>query len=280
MMIAAVVGLSNGMIINCDYDDVAWAVIGTRYSCQSTIIDAGNRTTVHEIAGEHMGGRSYSDVEVFRIWNFQVVNQIPLGLGGFFPNIILVDWFRGNLTTISAFHLEQFPNLIMLNLEHNNLVSLDGDLFRHVGLLEWIAISDNMLQNAGVGLLDDLHDLNTAHFESNPCISFFAGTPERIVELRSQLLIRCPPLATTSTETTTELEECSIGCQSQIDSLENNVSQETRELRSEIEQLRIDNASHEERIDRQDAVIADYEGRIAQLESLINEILSNPCLQC
>lgn len=260
---------------------MAWAVIGTRYSCHAFIIDLGNLTTVYDIEGTHLEGRSDADVEVIRVSNFQVINHIPFGFDHFFPNLILVDWFSGNLTTVSADQLEQFPNMIMLNLEHNSLVSLDGDLFKHSRKLQWIALSDNLLQHAGHGLLDDLDDLETAHFESNPCINFYAGTPERIQELRTQLAIRCPPLDETTTEvTTTEIEECSVGCKMHIEALENVVFEESRDLRNEIEQLQEDNSRHEERISQQDEVIAEYETRIAELEGQIREILLNSCLQC
>lgn len=281
ILVAASFGLSHGVTLRCIYDDVAWALIGTRYSCNAFIIDLGNLTTIYAVEGTHLEGRSHADVEVINISNFQVINHIPFGFDHFFPNLILVDWFRGNLTTVSADRLEQFPNMIMLNLEHNSLVSLDGDLFKNSGKLQWLAISDNLLLHAGHGLLDDLHDLETAHFEGNPCINFFAGTPERIQELRTQLAIRCPPLDETTTEvTTTEIEECSAGCEIQIESLENAVFEESRGLRNEIEQLQEDNARHEERISQQDEVIADYETRIAELERQIREILTSPCLQC
>lgn len=228
-----------------------------------------------------MEGRSDADVEVLQTSNDRQLNRIPLGFGNFFPSLMLVDWFRGNLTTIAADHLEQFPNLIMLNLEHNSLVSLDGDLFRHLNKLQWIAISNNLLLHAGHGLLDDLDDLTTAHFELNPCISFFAGTPERMQELRTELTIRCPPLEETTTEvTTTEIEECAVGCQTQMNSLENVVAEETQSLRNEVVQLREVNVQHEERINQQDEVIANYEERIVELERQIREILSSPCLQC
>lgn len=260
---------------------MGWAVIGTRYSCSANVLDSEDTTIINEIDGPHLEGRSDADVEVIRVSNDRLINRIPSGFGNFFPNLLLVDWFRGNLTTIAADHLEQFPNLIMLNLEHNSLVSLDGDLFKPLKKLQWIAISNNLLQHAGHGLLDDLDDLVTAHFEVNPCINFFAGTPERMQELRTQLTIQCPPLDETTTEvTTTEIEECSVGCQTQINSLENVIAEEAQNLRNEAVQLREVNVQHEERINQQDEVIASYETRIAELERQIREILSSPCMQC
>lgn len=211
-----------------------WDIIGTHYACFMPLITVDNATTLINVIGNHIEGRTNEDVQILDVRNDELLTHIPLGIERFFPNLMAFRWYNGSLTTISAEEL-RFPGLILLFMNQNRLISLDGRLLAQKPMLQWISFGYNLLEHVGHNFLSVLIDLHMVDFSNNPCIDKFVYLPEDIIELNRQLPIHCPPM----------LGECSSGCLSHVENLERIVFTETDDLRGiiawqseEISQLR------------------------------------------
>lgn len=189
------------------------------YACNpATLMDIGNSTTVTEINGTHMAGRSDAHVQVLIVdGGHENLTTIPEGIENSF-DIEGLEWRNGNLSTIDSSTFRPWPNLFYINLGGNKIVSLDGDLFKHTRKLLWIYFDANLLEHVGEGLLTGLTDLMEVEFNTNPCTSGYANNPEDIQELNYQLPIDCPPLAITTDPPTTTIS--TFSCTNNEDSQE------------------------------------------------------------
>ena len=255
------VASSRAIILNCEYVMVSWTLIGDFYTCLSSqVIQSRNETSLTEVRGRHITGRTDENVHGFTLRNSFVLNQIPKNVEAFFPNLIAIEYHGGNLTSVSADDIKPFPNLKLLSLSSQQLVTLDGDLFKHTPKIQAIFFRDNFITNVGHNFLSDLNDLIVADFRHNPCVHFFANSFTQIENLKTMLLRQCPPLktpeppTTISTTSTTTSGECSIRC---------TIDEETDELKAKVDALTEANEKYEE--------------RFVELERRIRELSSNPC---
>lgn len=211
ILLALIVFVSN-VEIQCSYSDTNWgSVMGLLYTCAGFIVTVENPSRVTGVSGSHTGDRDHVNVTAFRVDDHRTLSAIPKGIDNFFPNLVLFQWFNGNLSTIDSSVFEPFPNLLRITLNSNKIVSLDSYLFQHTRKLKQINITDNSLLHIGRDLLNGLSDLSYADFRSNPCISLAANNAQEIEELNQQFPIRCPPpsLSTTNPQlTTTSTQAC------------------------------------------------------------------------
>lgn len=276
-------------------------MIGNVYHCNPQVSSTQDRTLT-EVRGNHLSGRTNSDVEYLLIYN-QNLNYVPDHIQAFFPNLRGVEWFNSNLLEVSASDLRQFPNILIFSAFVNKLITIESDLFEFTPHLQWISFYNNLIQHVGYDLLSNLTDLQTISFETNPCINEYAVGSPAIMELNQRLPLLCPPIeatsatpqtttstststtTTTSTSTTTFLptttsisatttsEEpdgyCAIGCVDRIETSE-----------SQILLLQSQVALQNEVIAQLERANENYESRIVELEMQMREINSGPCSPC
>lgn len=164
---AVLATITSGLKIRCKYFDEL------HYVCFAEVISADNPTKVTEVSGTHLSGKSNADVTRFSIWAHRPLKTIPKGLGNFFPNLELFHWPNGLIASIDSSTFSPFPHLLDIDHSFNELVTLDGDLFKNTRKLQVIYFSGNKLKHIGHGhnLLTELYDLRNASFSSNPCIN-------------------------------------------------------------------------------------------------------------
>lgn len=200
---------SRGVILNCDFYMVDWAIdlkstIGNLYTCTTATDEAsGNYTALVDVRGAHSQGRTNKDVQGLSVWNQVSYFQIPRNIESFFPNLVGLAFWSGIFTSITADDLKPFPSLKLLDLSHNKLVTLDGDLFKHTPKIQAIYFFDNLITDVGNDLLTGLTDLKAVDFEDNTCISFQAYSPAAIESLKTELRLRCSTSAATTPKPTT-----------------------------------------------------------------------------
>lgn len=196
--------LTCGVEIQCSYQNVYWADgVGSLYTCNATVTSVENPSTVTEIRGTHSEGSNNVDVKGFTIEGQKILTKIPKGIEKFFLNLQAFNWVSGNISTIDSSTLKPFPNILLIGLGGNNLVTIDGDLFQYTRWLRLIWININKLEHIGHDLLTGLSDLRYANFQLNSCIDVIASTSQQVQELNRQLPIKCPPLVTTPDPPTT-----------------------------------------------------------------------------
>lgn len=192
-----------------------------------------------------MDGKSNADVQSLHVQLDLQLSRMPRGIGDFFPNLKYMNWHFSALTEITAEDLRPFPGLVAFFVVHNNLISLDGDLFKYNPRLEWISLSGNNIQHVGQDLLMGLDQLDRIFIQSNPCINSFADSPELVRRLTFSLRSQCPSL------------ECSFGCAIRFDAMESDFSNVSRELKSQIVLSLELNEKLAYQIDEQSEIISD-----------------------
>lgn len=193
------------VIFECNFQSVGWVQVDIQYTCLVTEIIGEEIQHVVDIRGNHTD-LSNKFVHAFSVQNMPGLERIPRGIEEFFSDIILLLWYSGSLTTITADDLKPFPDLKVLYISSNKLVSLDSDLFQYTPKIQRLHLEENQFKHIGRGLLDDLEDLQYVNFKDNTCINEIAKTPKEIEKLKLQLTTNCPPFnATTTNESRVEL---------------------------------------------------------------------------
>lgn len=258
---------TSGVEIRCEYRIVSWgSTIGDWYTCDATLTTAGNPTFVTEVSGTHEEGKVNVDVKGLIVNNHRILTTIPTGVETFFTNLEGFEWYDGSISTIDSSTFAPFPNLLVIYLGTNKIVTLDGDVFLHTRKLREIYFNFNKLEHVGHGLLNGLTDLTYANFQGNPCFNAHASTQQKIQELNLQLPIQCPPatLATTTIATTSEPKECADTCtiNTEVQKMKESVEENERRMRDEMKNM----------VKEAD----EMKDRIEELEKKMREVNSDP----
>lgn len=268
------------------------------YGCQSLQLSiSNNSTTLESVQGNHLSGKSNTDVEFLLVQNDPIDNEeLPRNIHTFFPNLLLIRWVSGNLKTVSADDLLPFPNLTGFSVWINKIESIEGNLFEHTPKLKWIDFQSNRITNVGPGIFDNLDQLRTIYFVQNYCIDQNAFTLQEIEELKQKLTIQCPQASTTQTSTSSTTEAiststitigtttegtCSVRCtvNDEIDSLMESFAEQTRfndEQSKTNEKLQEINQETISRICELEDLVAKGDERILELERQMREVLAKP----
>lgn len=268
--------LGCGLTFNCAFQYVTWNSIARVYRCSARVIQTDGPL---QITGQHLQGRSDQDVEVFLV-SFQELPQIPEGIESFFPNLIGFQIYMSRLRTVSK-HVLKYPSLRTLRLSHNNLVTLDSDLFAYTSKLENIDFDSNSLQHIGRNLLTGVDKLTHADFSINPCIKRTAINRQQVLLLSAQLPISCPPAATTTAipvttkSTTAPATTTSIpisSTQSDLNAFCNQCEGQTIKIASEL--VEEQEVKFKDQINNLIKVNLAYDIRITELEKAMRETRS------
>lgn len=186
--------LTSGVEFQCKYEIANLNGLGSSYICHATIISVERPSITTNISGTHEAGKVNADVNNFWVENHRILTKIPNGIEQSFANLQVFLWRDGRISTIDSNTFKPFPNLLIIYLGYNQLVTLDGDLFQHTRKLRELFFESNLFEHVDHDILTGLTDLTFADFSSNPCIDAWADTPEGMQELKLQLTIQCPPL--------------------------------------------------------------------------------------
>ena len=257
MLLVIKVSTVDSVEIDCQF--LIFSGSAQAYGCHVTALRNIGEHLVTAVKGDHEEGRSNDDVIMFSLVAI-TINRVPSGLGELFPNLKILRFYQTYLQTLTADDMRQFPNLEILNFPLNRIKVLAGDVFKESPNLREISFQPTPLQNISQFLLDGLNNLKFAAFTNCNCVSFTVNFPSQFLELRTLFATNCtflePPITTTTTEiiTTTKIpvNECSSGCQNQIDDLQ-------FEIQSLLEREKV------------------AEERFAEIERQLREVNSRPC---
>jgi len=295
LIIVIFISSSSGIIVNCRFVNTGWDT-ETQYTCEVSQVDISeNDTALLDVRGTHQTNKANKDVGGLSFWGTYPLDRMPTNIESFFPNLEAIRFWNGNLTHVSAEILLGFQNLALFDVSYNKLATIEGDLFKYSPNIQKVYFIENLITNVGHDLLTGLTKLTDADFRYNPCINILSTNHFLIPNLIKELLIQCPPLATTSdpptttTTTTSTPSECDVRC---------TINSETDELRSQVDVLADATEELEERLVENDKRLADLqeqlalqkaeiivkfieqEGRINELEKRLRELGSNPRAPC
>lgn len=123
-----------------------------------------------------------------------MVHFLPLGLEKFFTNLHSLRVKKSNLREIHKNNFAAFPSLRYLNLEHNALSILEGDLFALNPHLETIWLGHNKIEEIDLVAFDGLKDLKDLDLRGVACIG---RSPNRhdvqaVIEAMKKSCRNCP----------------------------------------------------------------------------------------
>lgn len=263
----------HGVIINCKFSLGSWIIIGSgAYDCESIAENPRNLSIIEEVRGTHMDGKSNADVVVYRQLgnNAPFYQTIPSNLASTFPNLKGVFFYVPLLRVIST-DLKPLTNLIFFYSWNGAYTSVEGDLFQQNKKIQFMEFNHGKLQNVGENFLNGLDDLKHARFHLTPCIDFKAENSLQIQELKTELLIRCPPLPA----------KCSVRCslEDEFDELKVQIGKQDEKIARQDEI----NLRQDEAITKQGKLIAELveinnilTDRVVELEKIMREIVSRP----
>lgn len=231
-----------------------WDFIGTRYTCNANEIQNREISHVTQILGNHMPDRSNNNIEGFTTNGDVAFLTFPGDLNSFFPNLLGMGMYGGEISSISSDDLAPWPNLTTFSARNNRFESIDGNLFQNTPRLQYIRLNSNLIRNVGVNLLSHLNGLYVVDFANNTCIDTRAETRYEMEDLIMELIENCPPLATPEPSTTissTTADSCSPRCS----------------INEEVDQLRALTGDQAIIIDDLTEIVSDLRRRIEQLES-------------
>ncbi|KAG4072956.1 hypothetical protein HA402_006636 [Bradysia odoriphaga] len=171
------------------------------YVCSVALEPSGNWTSLVDVVGnKHSNGKTYTDIEVIDIVvlpTLDNITSIPSNIGNLLPKLIGVGFYGELITSITADDVKQFPNLTYLAISNTGIVHLDSDLFKYTPHVQALLVPSNKIVSVGQNLLKSLDNLKFVDFLLNPCLSYYASTPQQLEWLKANLTLLCPPIATT-----------------------------------------------------------------------------------
>lgn len=272
---------SSALKFHCTFEIRTWNDLGEIYICSATSEVTATTTSsisLEEVVGNHLSGKSNEDVKGVVTYRSSEFTQIPLGMETFFPDLKLIQFWYGNISSVVAEHLRPFPNLVYLSLPVNHITSLDTDLFKYTTKIKDFVIPSNKIQRVGENIFSNLPELRWVNFLSNPCFSYYADTPEQLQYLKNSLAQYCPssssststatsslpPSTTTTIPATTpgETDTCDLPVRCS--------------LNEEVEEMRVKLILQRNLIDDHENVISLLSARTSELEKQILEINAKP----
>lgn len=195
VFLALFVGSSQAVKFSCTF---AWTepttpVVGKVFCCDTSVSYYGSGSTELTAVEGYQWATNIYHVEYLTVVR-ENLSFVPQNIDLFMPNIRSIMFKNGNLNKISAEDLRQFPQLEVLSITYNRLVSIDGNLFMDTPYLRHISFEGNAIRNVGQDLVTYLYDLEYLSFRRNLCVNREAATPEAIMTLGMQLPAVCPPL--------------------------------------------------------------------------------------
>lgn len=155
--------------MECKYLNVKLAYTEGK-SCEAQNVKITNETdTITSVNGNATPDASLKDVKILSIRQ-QLANYLPKGVDKFFPHLEAIEIINSKLKKIDRCDFEPFKYLKDVHMGHNDIKSLDNDLFLSNTQIECVQFHDNNIEKIGTKTFDVLKDLKTAYFKDNVCI--------------------------------------------------------------------------------------------------------------
>lgn len=178
--------------IICEFKYKTWPIIGHSYTCQVLQLNITQpNQSITKVSGIHQTRLTFNHVRSLDIQG-QTCDFFPHRIKNFFQNLELLHVQNSKLKEITQADLKPLIKLRVLHLGANQLVTLENNLFAFNSELVRIDFKNQKLKLIGYNILEGLHKLAIADFESSGCVNFYAQHGRREVEkLKREIRINC-----------------------------------------------------------------------------------------
>lgn len=287
--IFAYLGNTAAITIGCNFTNISFTVVERRYTCSITSMDfTGNTTHITGYTGTHLIGKSSEDVEMVNI-NQSICPQMnitvfPPGFSTIFPNVIGINSYSCQITTLTGNELLEYPNLEFFALFVGQIQRIPGNFFSATPKMRFVDFEQNQVKHVGLGLLDGLTNLTRVEMNGNICVNKIASTPSQITDLKEILRTNCTDIdnttttteitSTTTISTTNQQPKCDIG---DMEDFVCGLEEEIQYLKEKDENLQ----SQVDALNEQNSFLLneneDIRAILIELERMIIELSSKPC---
>lgn len=241
------VSTTESVHFNCFYKYDVPNTMWDSYQCDATITLTGSNA-LESVTGNHDVNKTNDNIEYLSIKD-QPMPFFPERLLDFFKILKAISLFNTQLVTLSASDLQQIPGLLHLAVQRNNLDSLDADLFQFTPLVRLLAADGNQIQHIGHNFIAHTNDLSYLYLQNNVCINVNAQGRTEVLEIAPTISVLCPPLAVTTTESTTASTTLPTTTTRSTNPTTTVQTPSQRDVYEEIDELRASNIALEIRVD-------------------------------
>lgn len=181
--------------INCEYDaGTVWEfTVMSYYRCRVTnlVVAKACYQTITSITGTHFSERISNDQVNYIEFHSKEINYFPRGLAAIFANIEVLSINSCHLKIIDKYDIQPWPHLKFLDLQNNDLESLNSALLQYNTELEVIYLGSNKIKIVGLDVFKPLINFKFAQFSGNICIQTDAYGFTEIAQLKAELNEKC-----------------------------------------------------------------------------------------
>lgn len=155
------------------------------YRVDNLVVTTAN-STVTSVNGNSSADSNRHILSIQR----QTLHYLPNGIAKLFPGLLSLDISDSNLKSLKQTDLKPLNKLQELAVVHNDLETLDGDLFAFNTELVFLNLAYNKIKIVGENILTPLTKLQSALFNGNVCIDA-SGTKGNFTALKNTFKSQC-----------------------------------------------------------------------------------------
>jgi len=189
-------GFGDAVSIHCNYETDSWDGAGSVYECKlqnALNIKSRESVVIDSSSGNHSSGKSNADVTCFfSVYSDRIIEYFPSNLKNIFINLKMILINKGRLKEIQQSDLSSFSKLVRLDLEHNDIATLEDGLFAYNPELAHIHFANNKIIHIGSNVFENLNKLAWLLLSGNTCISMNTDNNQKEVrKIISQAEVKC-----------------------------------------------------------------------------------------
>lgn len=178
--------------IYCEYKFISWPIIGNVYTCQIRNLNVTQQNdSIVKVSGDHLQPRlNYNHVRALEIRG-QTCHFLPQRIKNFFPNLDLLRIVNSRLKVITQADLKPLSKLRVVQMNGNQLTTLDNDLFDFNQDLTRVDFRSQKLKLIGYNIFNKLEHLAVADFQFSGCVNFYAKNGRVDIEELKKEISEC-----------------------------------------------------------------------------------------
>lgn len=211
---------ANSLHVLCYFNPMHWNITNSValsiLSCDVGAVDySDSQTHLTGHNGTYRNNKTRFDVQSFYfVYSYcgkMNVTRVPKGILGQFPNMIALSFNNCSVDHLDGDELNEYPLLELFTLQYSNIEIIPGNLFSKTPFMKYIYLGYNKIKRVGLGLLENLANLQMFGFHNNICISTAAnGNFEKLINI---LRVNCSDgevITTLSTSTSKIIETTEV----------------------------------------------------------------------